>query len=679
MSKTIQIKENRLAKEKSPYLLQHAKNPVDWYPWGEEAFEKAKREDKPIFLSIGYSTCHWCHVMERESFEDEEVAELLNRNFVSIKVDREERPDVDAIYMAVCQAITGSGGWPLTILMTHEQKPFYAGTYFPKYQKYGQVGLMALLSDIANLWKKERNKLLEAGEGIASFIAKQASSYKSPNMPSKEILLKGKEQFRQMYDENYGGFGIAPKFPAPHNLLFLLSFGKLEKDSEAFQMVEKTLESMYRGGIFDHIGGGFSRYATDERWLIPHFEKMLYDNALLATLYLEAFRVTEKPYYERVARRTLDYILRELTHENGGFYCGQDADSEGVEGKYYVFVPEEVTNVLGKEDGAVFCDWFGITEEGDFEGKNIPNLLENEEYQSFPSQIQELCKKIYEYRLSRTKLHKDDKILNAWNSLAIVAFSKAFQILGDSHYLSAAKKSAAFIKKNLMTESGRLLVRWRESEAAHRGKLEDYAFYIDGLLQLYEASYEARYLIEAVEVAHHMIDLFFDQEQSGFYLYSSEESPLISRPKEFYDGAMPSGNSVAGKVLMELAKITGEMYWQEIADKQLAFLAGNILEYPVSHSVSLLAMIEALYPSVQLICVCSEEIPSEKIHDFVNRCNLPITLLVKTKENQEVLGNIAPFTNEYSIPQQGEAYYLCKNGSCLAPVTILEELEQYCK
>lgn len=665
---------NKLISEKSPYLLQHAYNPVNWYPWGEEAFDKAKQENKPVFLSIGYSTCHWCHVMEKESFVDEEVAELLNQNFISIKVDREERPDVDSIYMSVCQALTGSGGWPLTILMTPSKMPFYAATYLPKYQRYGTVGLLSLLAEVTSLWKTDQNQLLASGEKISEQIKKHLEAYETPCQPNKAMFYLAWEEYRRSFDETYGGFGSAPKFPAPHNLLFLLQYAALEGEKDALSMVEKTLVQIYRGGIFDHIGGGFSRYSTDQKWLVPHFEKMLYDNALLAMTYLEAYRTTNNSLYSHVAEKTLQYIQKELTHTDGGFYCSQDADSEGVEGKYYVFTPEEIETVLGKQDSLSFCQWFGITSQGNFEGKNIPNLLENKDYSHTPSSITALCQKLYDYRKTRTKLHTDDKILTSWNALAITAFADGYRILGKEEYLTTAKNAVQFIETHLQNPDGTLFIRWREGNRAHQGQLDDYAFYANALLELYEACFEISYLQKAIATAQHMISLFFDQASGGFYLYSKEGEQLLSRPKELYDGAMPSGNSVAAQVLIRLAQLTGEPLWQEYAHKHLAFLAGNIGQYPTAHSFALLAMTQALYPSEQLLCTCSGQMPVKELHHYAAQAKLPLTILVKTSENQTALEDAAPFTKNYPLPQEGNAYYLCQGNTCSAPVTDLNVL-----
>jgi len=668
---------NKLINEKSPYLLQHAHNPVDWYPWGQEAFYKAKTENKPIFLSIGYSTCHWCHVMERESFEDTEVAEALNRNFIAIKVDREERPDIDSVYMAVCQALTGSGGWPMTIVMTPEQKPFFAATYLPKTTRYGTMGMMELLSAIAQQWKTNPTRLTKSGEEISDFMRKQAEIAANSEKPTKDMLRQTVEMFSNSFDKSYGGFGVAPKFPTPHNLLFLLRYSVLDQDGTPQTMAEKTLEQLYRGGIFDHIGGGFSRYSTDEKWLVPHFEKMLYDNALLSYTYLEAYEMTNRTLYRTVAEKTLNYVLNELTDQTGGFYCGQDADSDGVEGKYYVFTQDEIRSVLGQADSEVFCRWFGISEKGNFEGKNIINLLKNDHLDQPNPQIDELCQKLYDYRLQRTKLHKDDKILTSWNGLMIAALAKAYCVLDNPRYLQAAQKAQQFISDKLTDENKRLFIRWRDGNAAGLGQLDDYAFYAWSLLELYQATFEVRYLQESSFIAEHMMALFFDEKIGGFYLYAADSEQLISRPKELYDGAMPSGNAVAAMVLERLSKLTGEIKWQEWSDKQLQFLAGNITGYPVGHSFSLLAMMEALYPSKELICATADTDTKETLHKIQNETYKPnVTVLVKTQSNNKALAEIAPFTADYEVPGEGTTYYLCQNGTCSTPISESEKLKE---
>lgn len=663
--------KNRLVDEKSPYLLQHAHNPVDWYPWGAEAFETARRTDKPVFLSIGYSTCHWCHVMERESFEDPETASLINRCFVPVKVDREERPDIDAVYMSVCQALTGSGGWPLTILMTPQQKPFWAGTYLPRHSHGGQPGLTELLTGVAELWSHERGQLLHAGEEITAHIARQAAS--GGKSPCKELLQRAAEAFSRSFDEQYGGFGSAPKFPTPHNLLFLLEYSRLERDADVLRMVEKTLVQMARGGLFDQIGGGFSRYSTDRAWLAPHFEKMLYDNALLSYVYLEAGVRTKNGFFSTVARRTLDYVLRELTGPEGEFYCGQDADSDGVEGKYYLFSPHELQELLGPEAGERFCRWYGVTEAGNFEGKSIPNLLSNRDYGREPEGLDFLRQKVYAYRLRRTRLHLDDKVLTSWNALMIAALAKAHRVLGDERYLHTAERAAAFLQRNMTSPEGRLFLRWREGEAANPGQLDDYTFLAWALLELYEADYGVQHLERAAELASELEKHFWDAEADGFFLTADDAERLITRPKEAYDGAAPSGNSVAGLILFRLWELTGETRWRELAQRQLAFLAGNAWEYPMGYGFALLAVCEQVYPSRELVCATAAGIP-EGLRETAGGGRL--RTLLKTKENAERLGKTAPFTSAYPIPKTGCAYYLCENGACKAPVFDLERLKE---
>lgn len=659
---------NKLKSEKSPYLLQHQDNPVDWYPWGDEAFQKAKSEDKPIFLSIGYSTCHWCHVMAHESFEDEDVAVLL-RDFVCIKVDREERPDVDAVYMNVCQALTGSGGWPLTIFMTPEKKPFFAGTYFPKTGRYGLIGLTELLSQISQLWHTEREKLLETGDKITAALCEEKQEVRG--IPDKMLIKEAYRWFEKNFDDEWGGFGSAPKFPTPHHLLFLMRFARLEDAPKGLQMAETTLSAMAQGGIFDQIGGGFSRYSTDEKWLTPHFEKMLYDNALLILAYLEAFQLTKNTFYAEVAKRTADYILRELTDDEGGFYCSQDADSDGVEGKYYVFTPEEIVSVLGQEKGEEFCRLYNITEHGNFEGRSIPNRIGRQavDWQEDTSQLVRL----YEYRKTRTRLHRDDKILLSWNSWAIVALARAGLILEDDCYLAAAMKTQRFIEEKMTDGQNRLFLRYRDGEAANAGQLDDYAVYALALLALYGVTFEAGFLTQAVYRARQMTELFEDKENGGYFMSAHDAEQLITRPKELYDGAIPSGNSAAAMVLEQLAWLTGESEWREAADRQHRFIAGRIGEYPPGHSFALLAMADSLYPHRELICTGSY-LPTELSTYLKDRPADGLTILFKSPETEKTLSEVAPFTAAYPLPEQGTLWYLCENGACKAPAADFESL-----
>lgn len=674
--KTMEYKyTNNLINEKSPYLLQHSHNPVNWYSWGAEAFEAAKCEDKPVFLSVGYSTCHWCHVMEHESFEDEQTAEILNAHFISIKVDREERPDVDAVYMSVCQAITGSGGWPMTIIMTPEQKPFFAGTYLPKSSKYGMTGLDDLLLKIAELWQNDRKNLTESAEKITAHFSRLSQNKTVGEIPSKELVFSGISALKQSFDNKNGGFGNAPKFPTPHNLLLMMKYSQTENDIEALQTVDATLVQMFRGGIFDHIGGGFSRYSTDEKWLVPHFEKMLYDNALLTYAYTQAYQITGNKLYKTVAERTIGYVLRELTYEEGGFFCGQDADSDGIEGKYYAFAPDEIKFVLGKADGEIFCKHFDVTEGGNFEGKSIPNLLKNKSFAQADSHIDELCIKLYDYRLNRTKLHKDDKILVSWNALMISALASAYCVFGEEKYLHAAEKAYQFIEKNLTDKNGRLMVRWRDGEAAGNGKIDDYAFYAWALIELYQSTFNIEYLNRACEISKVICDRFFDEENGGFYLYADDGEQLMSRPKELFDNAIPSGNSAAAYVLQRLFSLTAENFWREKLDKQMNFLAAQSKAYPMGFSFSLYAMMNVLYPHENLVCVSADDGIEKKILSYLKEHKKSdVDVIVKTPKNASELEKLAPFTSEYPIWKGGTMYYLCRKGACATPVNDINNL-----
>ena len=657
--------ENQLQFEKSPYLLQHKTNPVHWLPWGNAAFDAACAENKPIFLSIGYSTCHWCHVMAHESFESQEVADAINRSFIPIKVDREERPDVDAVYMAACIAMTGSGGWPLTVLLTPDQKPFWAGTYLPK------SGLLSLLYKAAQLWRDEREGLLSAGEQLTAYL-RQKEDHR-PGTPSRALAAQAADQLARSFDPQWGGFGGAPKFPIPHNLIFLMRYSRYTRNRAAMELAETTLEAMYRGGLFDHVGGGFSRYSTDEKWLVPHFEKMLYDNALLLFAYVEAFQQTHRQFYGTVARRTAEYVLRELEAPHGGFYCGQDADSEGVEGKYYVFTPKELHDLLGKDDANLFCRRYGVTEQGNFEGNSIPNLIGQQNMDTEPAAMDAIREQLQSYRLERTHLHKDDKILTAWNGLMIAALAKAGLVLEESRYLDAAKRAAMFIKEKLMGQDGKLLARWRDGESAHAGKLDDYAFLAWGLLELYGVTFDVQYLSEAQRLADLLLNLFFDDNRGGFYPYASDGEQLLTRTKEVYDGAMPSGNAVAALALSRLSRLTGDLRWKEASEKQFLYLAGAVAQYPAGHSFTMLAMLETLWPTTELVCV-GEGVPSALLVFLREHANPDLTVLVKTPDNQAALSKLAPFAEAYPIPTHGIRYYLCRNGACSAPVDDLSKL-----
>ncbi|MCI8416019.1 MAG: thioredoxin domain-containing protein [Lachnospiraceae bacterium] len=594
---------NRLLRETSPYLLQHAHNPIDWYPWCEEAFARARGEEKPVFLSIGYSTCHWCHVMAEESFEDKEVAELLNRYFISIKVDREERPDIDAVYMAACQAFTGSGGWPLTAILDEEQRPFFVGTYLPRTSRFGRTGLLELLQAVQKQWTLDRESLKDTGHKITEYLKALEQERSTGQGERREVkgeeeanferlLSQAEEWFQHQFDPVNGGFGRAPKFPQAHQLLFLLRYGAWKKEKAPMDMAEKTLLSLYRGGIFDQIGGGFSRYSTDQRWLVPHFEKMLYDNALLALAYTEAFSQTGKPEYREAVTRIFTYAERELLQDEGGFSCGQDADSGGEEGKYYLFAKEEILDVLGEERGKEFCQFYDITQEGNFEGKNIPNRL-GQVPQERPFWWQEALDLLLHYRQERSKLHLDDKVLTAWNSLMIWAYAQAARVFQEPSYKETARVCMQFVQKHLKTPKGRLLIRWRKGQAAFAGQLEDYTFYSLANLELYETFGEKRDFMEAVGVLRQLEPLFGDAGNGGYFRYSQENEPLIIRPKEAYDGAIPSGNGAAALAFAKVYNLTGDPAFGKLRDAQLTYIAREAQTFPAGHTMGLLAFLEA--------------------------------------------------------------------------------------
>ena len=611
--------------------------------------------------------------MERESFENEVIGEILNREYVCVKVDREERPDVDSVYMSVCQAMNGQGGWPLTIIMTPDGRPFFSGTYFPPRARYGRPGLEELLTAAAAQWKVHKEKLLDQAGQIEKYLKSQERKGRCAQ-PELGLAHQAFRQFADSFDSKNGGFGSAPKFPTPHNLMFLMEYGAKENRPEAMSMAQTTLVQMYRGGIFDHIGGGFSRYSTDGQWLVPHFEKMLYDNSLLVMAYIKAYGRTGRKLYRCVAEKILEYVRRELTDPQGGFYCGQDADSDGVEGKYYVFTREEIRTVLGESAGRDFCRKYGIKAHGNFEGRSIPNLLENENYEEI-----EDFKKLYQYRLDRAGLHKDDKILVSWNGWMICACAMAGAVLGDKKYVDMAARAEAFISSRLVKD-GRLMVRYRDGDAAGEGKLDDYACYSLALLELYRVTFQADYLKRAAKWAEIMTEQFFDREQGGFYLYAEDGEQLIVRTKETYDGAMPSGNSVAAQVLYRLAQMTGGIKWQKVLEKQLCYLAGAMEGYPSGHSYGLLTVMDVLYPSKELVCTLSSGTDKERRRKLIARlANLAETaeglaVVVKTEENALEIERLLPYTEGYPVPETGELFYLCAGNECMQPVSQLGQL-----
>ncbi len=636
---------NHLKHSTSPYLLQHADNPVNWYPWCEEAFARAKAENKPIFLSIGYSTCHWCHVMAHESFEDEKTAEILNKHFISIKVDREERPDIDTVYMAVCQAFTGSGGWPTSIFMTWDKKPFFAGTYFPMQSRYGMPGFADLLRTIVELWNSKKAELLESAEEIISHLKKSESS--SSNNSNRNLVEDAVQHFQRSFDRMHGGFGRAPKFPTPHNLLFLMLYASQNPDSDAMQMAEKTLLQMRKGGIFDHIGGGFSRYSTDKYFLAPHFEKMLYDNALLIMAYSAAYSMTENPVYLDTAKETADYVLREMTSKEGGFYSAQDADSEGVEGKFYTFSLDEILEVLG-DGGQRFAEVFDITANGNFEGVNIPNLLKSNDIESGFSDAKQ---KLYEYRRQRTSLHLDDKILLSWNAMMIAAMAMLYRISHEGQYLKAAQNAQQFLEQNLC-EGLQLYTSFRDGNRSDKAFLDDYAYYVTALMELYNSTLDRGVLEKAKTFCHEAVKRFTG-ENGGFFLCEADNSELFMNPKETHDGATPSGNSVMAYNFVRLYQLTEDEKYRELAEKQIAFLSVQAADYPAGHSLFMLAKLLYENSPEHIIIVLKEE---SDLSGLVEK--LPFLANVSVMQESE----------EYRLLNGKTTYYVCRGHMCLPPV-----------
>ena len=658
--------KNHLKDQTSPYLLQHADNPVDWYPWCEEAFLRAKEEDKPIFLSIGYSTCHWCHVMAHESFEDEEIAEILNRYFIAIKVDREERPDIDNIYMTVCQAFTGSGGWPTTIFLTPEQKPFFAGTYFPKTSAYGRIGLKELLLQVHERWETNRERLLASAEEITDILQKDAlkkrrlvaSASATDAGSGSRLIHQAVAIFKESFDERYGGFGEAPKFPTPHNLLFLMRYYEKNGDGDALKMAEKTLLQMYRGGMFDHIGGGFCRYSTDAYFLVPHFEKMLYDNALLLSAYCKAFQLTKKEIYLDVAQKTALFVLREMTSPEGAFYSAKDADSEGEEGKYYLFHPSEIVQVLGERAGKEFNRYFDITESGNFEGKSIPNLLHHtlppieEEIFEAGEGIEEYRAAVYEYRRHRYSLHLDDKILTSWNGLMIAALCSLYRVSGKQIYLETAVQAWRFISERLCEED-LIYVSWRNGQRGGKGYLDDYAFSIYALLALYEATLDSTYLERAEALCKKAVSDFYDEEHGGFFLYGKAHEQLVLRPKETYDGAVFSGNSAMAYNLVRLSLLTGNERMQQLAKTQLAFMSDEAAGYPSGYTMYLLALLDHTDEPDRVTIVRKD---AQELGGLA--CRIPLDTVVVIRDHPD---------ERYPLKNDRTTYYVCREHSCQPP------------
>lgn len=661
---------NALIHEKSPYLLQHAHNPVNWYPWGDEAFEKAKCENKPVFVSIGYSTCHWCHVMEKESFEDEEVADLLNRHFIAIKVDREERPDIDSIYMRVCQMMTNHGGWPLNVFLTPDQKPFYAGTYFPKNSAYNRPGMMDALPQLAEKFLHERSFVEKVGEQVVKGLKA------SVHIPSDSTIDEGTlhQAFQQLvgqFDPVYGGFGQSPKFPMPHTLTFLLRYHRLTNNDTALLMVEKTLDSLASSGLYDQIGGGFARYSTDQQWMIPHFEKMLYDQGLLLHAYIEAYQMTKKKRYREIIEESIAFLIREMRDsQTGAFYSAIDADSEGAEGTYYVWSKEEITNLFTEEEAEFVCSSYSITEEGNFEGKNHLHLI--------PTEIEELAKlskqsiketeaklktcneKLLKERQKRIYPHVDDKILTSWNGLIISALAKAGRVLQNETFTELAEQAALFIHEN-MYKTERLMVRYREGEVKEKGLIDDYAFLLWAYNDLYDATLKVEYLTKAKAIAENMTSLFWDKDKGGFFFTGSDAEQLLVREKEVYDGALPSGNSVAVCQLLRLGHRTGNEKLLQMVEKMERTFYSLIRMQASSHTQFLQARLEQAIGIKEVIVLAKETL--EEIQLLKTSFIPEVVWLIGNKN--ELMPH-AHFIESYD--QRNESIiYVCKDFACERP------------
>ena len=673
---------NRLAKESSPYLLQHKNNPVDWYPWGDEAFQKALELNRPIFLSIGYSTCHWCHVMEEESFEDEQVAQLLNDNFISIKVDREERPEIDHLYMTVCQAMTGKGGWPLTIIMTPDKYPFFAGTYFPKKGRMGRPGMIELLPAISDAWVNKKDELIQSANQIKKYLI-DSNNKELGDQLNQTILTTTNSQFINRYDKTHGGFGTKPKFPSPHNLIYLLRYHNMSGDKTSLLMVEKTLQEMRLGGIFDHVGFGFHRYSTDTEWILPHFEKMLYDQAMLTLAYTEAYQITNNQLYKDTAEEILYYVQRNMTDKRGGFYSAEDADSEGEEGLFYLWTIDEIKNILSNVESELLINTYGLNKEGNYDDeatgnrteKNILYLKEPINNIELKNRLNQIIEKLYQAREKRIHPLKDDKILTDWNGLMIAAYAKAGDVFNSDDYIQQAEKSAQFILKNLTDNNGRLLKRYRNGNAGVDAHLDDYAFFIWGLLELYEATFNVTYLAEAIQLSNIMVDEFWDVTNGGFFLGGESSEKLIVRAKTGYDGAMPSGNSVAAMNCSKLNRITGETKWAEISDKIFITFSNEIQKTPSGYASMVNAFLFNTDNPKEIVIVGSgkdsdtisaiEKIKSEYVPNKV-------IIFKDTDDELNKLSPLAKWTVTQETIDEKTTYYICQDFACKIPTTDLD-------
>ncbi|MHC4271246.1 MAG: thioredoxin domain-containing protein [Planctomycetota bacterium] len=680
---------NNLINESSPYLLQHAHNPVDWYPWSDEAFKLAKEQDKPVFLSVGYSTCHWCHVMEHESFENVEIAKIMNENFINIKVDREQRPDVDKIYMDAVHMMTGSGGWPMSVFLTPDGKPFYGGTYFPPEDMYGRPGFKRILLSIADAWKNKREDILDSAGRISKSLQDINTTPQSTEL-NEDVLKNAYYYFSNTFDPYYGGFGRAPKFPQPVNLSMLLIYWHTTGDKKALHMVETTLDAMASGGIYDHLGGGFHRYSTDAQWLVPHFEKMLYDQALISLSYIQAYQVTGKSDYALVAREIFDYVLRDMADPKGGFYSAEDADSEGKEGTFYLWEPDEVKEVLGVDDAEVFNSYYGVTAGGNFEdGKSILNINTSIEQLAAKSkkekdEIEAILKssreKLLEHRAKRPRPHLDDKVITAWNGLMISSLAYGGAVLNEQKYIDAAEKSAHFILETLQKDD-RLMRFYRNGQTVDLGYLNDYAFTILGLLDLYYATFDAHWLIEAQKQADSMIELFTDKENGPLYFTGSDAEKLIVRKVPSEDGVIPSGNSAAAMVLLKLSKLTMNQKYALRADKIINALSSQLASYPGHSSYLVSAFSFSSGPTREIVIAGDfEDSTTREMLKLLKGNFLPHAVIMLNETNQQTqLKKLSPFVAAQVAIDAKTTAYVCENFTCKEPVHTADELKEMLK
>jgi uncharacterized protein len=692
---------NRLIHEKSPYLQQHARNPVDWFPWDDEAFEKAKREDKPVFLSIGYSTCHWCHVMAHESFENDEIAKILNDSFVCIKVDREERPDIDHLYMTVCQMMTGHGGWPLTIIMTPDKKPFYAGTYFPKESRFGRIGLVDLLPRLKWAWEKKRSEITSSADTITDTVREAFGESTAGEEPGLEVIRETYKHLVERFDNVYGGFGEEPKFPMPHNLLFLLRYWKRSGEETPLAMVEKTLKSMSMGGIFDHVGFGFHRYSTDEEWLVPHFEKMLYDQALIAYAYTEAYQATRVTWYKQVVEEIFVYVTRVLRAPEGVFYSAQDADSEGEEGKFYLWTLDEFRDALKehREKIPILEKIFNVETEGNYRdestgrrtGRNILHLKRSFEELSrifkvseteIQVMINEARQTLREVRDKRVHPDVDTKILTDWNGLMIASLAKAGQVFDNPEYVKMAEKAADYLLHNMKSESGMLVHAQRDAEKPVDGKLDDYAFLSFGLIELYQATFNVSYLRSAIDLSQEMLERFWDKERGGLNFSATTDHDLPLKTREFYDGAIPSGNSVAMLNLLKLARITGDTALEEKAYEIAKAFSSKVRQLPTAHTMLMSAIEFAVGPAYEAVIVGqSANDDTQDLIRTIRQAYLPnaVYLLRPIDEDKPDIERIAPHISSLTGEDGKASVYVCSNSTCLQPssdkIIILESMK----